>query len=310
MSRPALATVNRDIEKTSESSIGPSAPGRSPIKWARFLRTQLGRAGLIITMFCLLFPIYWLLQSSISTERELFHTPTYFFPPHPTFQGYIATWRLISPDLLHSLIISCGVVVLDCALAVSAGYGLFLARVRKTAALVSLLVLVGIVFPTILFVVPLNQLLYILHLLNTYPGLILADSLYSTPLGVLLVYTYMLSIPDELTEAASVDGASLSRTLWSVVVPIATPGIAVTAIFAFLGAWGDYLFGETFTSGSTFIPASVSIATLSAANVTSTGPSWQEVMAGSVILALPVLLAVLFAQRYIRVGISAGAIKG
>lgn len=310
MSPLARPAVDQTVQKTSLRTRVPPSPHRSSLKWVSLVRIQLGRLGLTITMCCLLFPIYWLVQSSISTERELFHTPSYFFPPHPTFQGYIATWHLIGPDLLHSLIISCGVVVLDCALAVSAGYGLFLARVQKSAQLVSLLVLVGIVFPAILFVVPLNQLLYTLHLLNTYPGLILADSLYSTPLGVLLVYTYMLSIPQELTEAASVDGASLIRTLRSVVVPIATPGVAVTAIFAFLGAWGDYLFGETFTSGSTIVPASVAIANLSAANVTSAGPSWQEVMAGSVILALPVLLAIMFAQRYIRAGISAGAIKG
>ena len=106
------------------------------------------------------------------------------------------------------MIIATGVVLLDVALAVSAGYGLFLTRVRKTAAVVRLLVLVGIVFPTITFVIPLDQLLYTLHLLNTYPGIILADSLYSTPLGVLIVYTYMLSIPQEMVEAASIDGAS------------------------------------------------------------------------------------------------------
>ena len=79
---------------------------------------------------------------------------TVLLPPHPTFQGYIGAWRLISVDLLHSLVIAAGVVVLDCALAVTAGYGLFLARVRRTATLVRLLVLVGIVFPTILLSSP------------------------------------------------------------------------------------------------------------------------------------------------------------
>ncbi len=166
MSRPALATVEADKPKTTISTIGPSAGHRSSIKWAGLVRPQLGRLGLIITMLCLLFPIYWLLQSSLSTNLELFHTPAYFFPPHPTFQGYIGAWRLTSVDLLHSLVISAGVVVLDCALAVSAGYGLFLARVRKTATLIRLLVLVGIVFPTITFVIPLDQLLVKLHLLK------------------------------------------------------------------------------------------------------------------------------------------------
>jgi multiple sugar transport system permease protein len=307
--RPVLVGVEASGPGSTTSTIGPSPRHRRPRKWAALLRTQFGRVALMITMICLLFPIYWLVQASLSPNGELFHTPPYFFPPHPTFQGYVGAWRLIGVDLLHSLVIAAGVVVLDCALAVSAGYGLFLARVRRSATLVRLLVLVGIVFPTILFVVPLDQLLVTVHLLNTYPGLVLADSLYAAPLGVLIVYTYMLSIPHELVEAASIDGASSARALWSVVVPIAAPAIAVTAIFAFLTAWGDYLFAETFTSGNSIAPASVSIANLSTVGVTSPNPVWDEVMAGSVILALPVLLAVIFAQRYIRMGIS-GAIKG
>jgi multiple sugar transport system permease protein len=307
--RPALVAVEASGPGSTTSTIGSSPRHRRPRKWAALLRTQFGRVALMITMICLLFPIYWLVQASLSPNGELFHTPPYFFPPHPTFQGYAGAWRLISVDLLHSLVIAAGVVVLDCALAVTAGYGLFLARVRRSATLVRLLVLVGIVFPTILFVVPLDQLLVTAHLLNTYPGLVLADSLYAAPLGVLIVYTYMLSIPHELVEAASIDGASPARALWSVVVPIAAPAIAVTAIFAFLTAWGDYLFAETFTSGNSIAPASVSIANLSTVGVTSPNPVWDEVMAGSVILALPVLLAVIFAQRYIRMGIS-GAIKG
>jgi multiple sugar transport system permease protein len=308
MSPPALAPVDAGAAK--KSVMRPSPERRSSAKWLGVLRAQLGRLGLVLTMFCLLFPIYWLIQSSLSTNLALFHTPAYFFPPHPTFQGFIDVWPLISGDLLHSLIISGGVVILDCALAVSASYGLFLARVRKTATLVRLLVLIGIVFPTITFVIPLDQLLYHLHLLNTYEGLILADSLYSTPLGVLIVYTYMVSIPQELVEAASIDGASSARSLWSVIVPITRPAIAVTAIFAFLTGWGDFLFAETFTSSNSILPASIAIYNLSGVAVETGTVVWPEVMAGSLILAVPVLLAIIVAQRYIRIGISAGAIKG
>jgi multiple sugar transport system permease protein len=308
LSPPALAPVEAGGAK--KSVVRPSPPRRSSFKWVAFLRAQLGRLGLVITMFCLLFPIYWLLQSSLSTNFELFHTPAYFFPPHPSFQGFIDAWRLMRVDLLHSLVIATGVVLLDVALAVSAGYGLFLARVRKTATVVRLLVLVGIVFPTITFVIPLDQLLYHLHLLNSYPGLILADSLYSTSLGVLIVYTYMLSIPQEMVEAAHIDGASSTRTLWSVIMPIARPAIAVTAIFAFLTGWGDFLFAETFTSNNNILPASITVYNLRGVAVETGQVVWPEVMAGSLILALPVLLAIIVAQRYIRIGISAGAIKG
>jgi multiple sugar transport system permease protein len=280
----------------------------APVKWLAAVRRVLGGACLIITLFCLLFPIYWLVQSSLSTQLELFHTPAYFFPPHPTLAGLRGAWNVIGPDLLHSAIISVGTVVLTLFLAITAGYGLLLARTRRSATLVRLLVLFGLVFPTITFVIPLDKLLYTLNLLNTYQGLILADSLYAVPLAVLIIYTYMLSIPHELLEAARVDGASSVKVLWSVVIPVARPAVATAAIFAFLAAWGDFLFAETFTNTPSVLPASIGIYNL--IGTTTTVVSWPTVMAGSLILGVPALLAIAFAQRYVRAGISTGALKG
>jgi multiple sugar transport system permease protein len=262
---------------------------------------------LLITMIGLLFPVYWLIQSALSTQLELFHSPAYFFPPHPTLAGLRAAWQIIDSGLWHSFIISAGTVVLSLFLSITAGYGLLLGRARGTGTLVRLLVLFGLVFPTITFVIPLDKILYTLHILNTYQGVILADSLYSVPLGVLIIYTYMLAIPEELIEAAQVDGASSLRVLWKIAIPIAQPAIATAAIFAFLSAWGDFLFAETFASNNQILPASISIYNLT--GVTLQNVNWPEVMAGSLILGVPAVAAVAFAQRYIRAGISAGALK-
>ncbi len=269
---------------------------------------NFGRLFLIITLFGLIFPIYWLVQSSLSTNLDLYHVPVYFFPPHPTLSGLRSAWAIIGPDLWHSAIISVGTVILTLFLAITAGYGLLLSRTRRTATLVRLLVLFGLVFPTITFVIPLDKLLYTLGLLNTYQGLILADSLYVVPLGVLIIYTYMLSIPHELLEAARVDGASSVKVLWSVVVPVARPAVATAAIFAFLAAWGDFLFAETFANSPSVLPAAIGIYNL--IGTTTTVVSWPEVMAGSLILGVPALLAIAFAQRYVVAGISTGALKG
>lgn len=270
-------------------------------------RRSISRVLLLITMICLLFPVYWLIQSALSTQPELFHTPAYFFPPHPTLAGLRDAWQIIDSGLWHSFIISAGTVVLSLFLSITAGYGLLLARARGTGALVRLLVLFGLVFPTITFVIPLDKILYSLHILDTYQGVILADSLYSVPLGVLIIYTYMLAIPNELIEAAQVDGASSLRVLWKIAIPIAQPAIATAAIFAFLSAWGDFLFAETFASNNSILPASISIYNLT--GVTLQNVNWPEVMAGSLILGVPAVAAVAFAQRYIRAGISAGALK-
>jgi multiple sugar transport system permease protein len=276
-------------------------------RWLGASRRSIARGLLLITMICLLFPVYWLIQSALSTNLELFHSPAYFFPPHPTLAGLRDAWQIISGGLWHSLIISVGTVALSLFLAITAGYGLLLARAQRVGGLVRVMVLFGLVFPTITFVIPLDRILYTLHMLDTYQGVILADSLYSVPLGVLIVYTYMLSIPHELIEAAQVDGASSLRVLWSIAVPIARPAIATAAIFAFLSAWGDFLFAETFASNNQILPASIAIYNLT--GLTMQNVNWPEVMAGSLILGIPAVAAVAFAQRYIRAGISAGALK-
>src|ERR1700761_7815323 len=98
----------------------------APFRWLAALRRQFGRLCLLLTLFCLLFPIYWLVQSSLSTQLELFHTPAYFFPPHPTLAGLRGAWHVVGPDLWHSVIISVGTVILSLFLAITAGYGLLL----------------------------------------------------------------------------------------------------------------------------------------------------------------------------------------
>ena len=201
------------------------------------LRRRMGQLLLALTMFCLLFPVYWLVQSSISTQRELFHTPSYIFPPNPSLVGFKEAIPAIAPALGSSAIIACGTVVVTLFVAVTTGYGLTLSRLGAGGSLVRFLVLMGLVFPVIMFVIPLYELFDHFHLLNSYVGLILADSLYSVPLGILIMYTYMLSLPASFGEAASADGASRGRILVSIVLPLSRPAAATTAIFAFLGAW-------------------------------------------------------------------------
>ena len=119
----------------------------------------------------------------------------------------------------------------------------------------------------------------------------------------------MIALPHELTEPPMSTGLHRSRVLWSVVIPMARPAVATTAIFAFLGAWGDFLFAETFTDSDKILPASIGIYNLVSNSATDV-VSWPEVMAGCLILGVPALLAVILAQRYIRSGISTGAVTG
>jgi multiple sugar transport system permease protein len=271
-------------------------------------RAVLGRTALVVTMALLMFPIYWLIQSAFSTQEDLVHEPVYFFPPHPTLEPLRSAWNLVSHGLLNSLTISLGTVVLTLVIAILGAHGIALARSRGGSVISRMMVLLGLVFPTIAFVIPLDLLLYRLHLLDTYVGVVLADSLYAIPLGVVVLYTYMTNIPRTLLEAATVDGASSFRILRSVVVPLSIPAIATTAILAFLFAWSDFLFAATFLSDEQKLPASIVIYDLLGGTSTQI-VDWPEVMAASLLLALPAMIAIGAAHHYIRTGLGAGAVK-
>lgn len=266
-----------------------------------------GRILLILGIAALLVPVYWLAKSAFSSNTQLFKDPPELFPSPPSLAGFDGILATIVPDLGTSAIIAVGCVVLTLIVSLPTAFGLSLLRGGRGTGVSKLVVLGTLMFPSIMFVIPLYNLFYQVGLLNTLPSLIIADSIYAVPLGILVTYTYFTTIPAETIEAAQIDGASQFKVFLRIVCPLSLPAIATTGIFAFLFGWGDYLFAVTFGAGRDFTPATIAISGLvqGQAGVTP----WPEVMAGSVLLCIPALIAVLFAQRYITSGLSAGAIK-
>jgi multiple sugar transport system permease protein len=266
-----------------------------------------GRILLILGIVVLLVPIYWLVKSAFSDNTQLFLDPPQFFPVPISTIGFEQIFGTIAPDLGVSAVIAIGCVVLTLIVALPTAFGLTLLQGGKGSGISKLVVLLSLMFPSIMFVIPLYSLFYQAHLLNTIPGLIIADSIYAVPLGILVSYTYFMTIPAESIEAARIDGASQFVVFFRIVCPLSLPAITTSAIFAFLFGWGDYLFAVTFGAGRNITPATIAISGLvqGQAGVTP----WPQVMAGSVLLCIPALVAILFAQRYITSGLSAGAVK-
>jgi len=266
-----------------------------------------GRVLLVLAIAALLIPIYWLVKSAFSSNTQLYANPPQFFPIPPTLDGFNAIFSTIVPDLGVSAVIAIGCVILTLVISLPSAYGLTLLSGSGSTGISKLVVLGTLMFPSIMFVIPLYSFFYQIGILNTVVALIIADSIYAVPLGVLVSYTYFSTIPGETIEAAVVDGASQRKVFLRIVCPLGMPAIATTAIFAFLFGWGDYLFAVTFGAGRGLTPASIAIAGLvqGQAGVTP----WPEVMAGAVLLCIPALVAVLFAQKYITSGLAAGAIK-
>jgi multiple sugar transport system permease protein len=145
-----------------------------------------------------------------------------------------------------------------------------------------------------------------LHLLNTYEGLILADSSYAVPFVIVVLRAFLVGFPKEMRESSLVDGAGELRTLVSVVIPLAAPGIVTVALFSFLFAWSDFFFALTLTSSQTMQPMTLSLYLYLSSHLNE----WNLAMASAVFAAIPSVILLVAAQRYIRSGPTLGAVKG
>lgn len=252
----------------------------------------------------MLFPLYWVLVSALKTVSQLFAYPPSFFPSTPQWSIFPQVFQQQSSHLLTSLIVSVGVVVLSLIVTLPAAYALAQFRMRITVVLVLILLVVQMI-PSVSLS---NALFLIFHhfgLLNSYQGLILADSTYSIPFDVLILRAFFQGIPGEIIEAALVDGASDWRALWRIILPVSQSAVITAGLFSFLFAWGDFLFALTMTTSNTIQPITLSIYRYLGTNTTD----WNALMATAVLTSIPAAILLIFAQRYITSGISTTGLK-
>jgi ABC-type glycerol-3-phosphate transport system permease component len=182
-----------------------------------------------------------------------------------------------------------------------------IARLRfRGKGLVLSFVLAVSMFPQIAMLSPLYLLLRALGLINTYPGLVLPYLTFTMPLTIWLLVGFFRQLPGDLEDAARMDGAGPVRTLWEVVLPLAAPGLAATAILTFLYSWNEFLFALSFTLGPERYTVPVAIALFRGQYQVP----WGQVLAASVVATVPVALIVIVAQRRIVSGLTSGAVKG
>jgi multiple sugar transport system permease protein len=284
---------------TVQAAPGHVALSRRHRSHARSLgMTALG----VLFLAVMIFPVYWMVNTSLQANAGA-ATATWF-PFQPTFEGYIAAFQQQIGNFLSSMVISLGTVVVTLLFATPAAYGLARFRMRGTRAFL-LVLLVTQMIPTIVIANALYTLFNDVNLLNTYWGLILADSAAQIPFSILLMRAFMESIPPSLVEAALVDGANNFRAFVSIVIPISRNAIVTAALFTFLGAWGDFLIALTLTSTTAVRPITLGIYNYIGSNVTD----WAPVMATAVLASLPAVVLLVVAQKYIAAGALGGAVK-
>jgi multiple sugar transport system permease protein len=258
----------------------------------------------VLILAVMLFPLYWMLNASFLRSQDLVsRTPTWF-PAHPTLDGYRNALSSQGGHLLISLVVSLGAVVITLLVAAPAAYGI--AKLRAPSRRVLLIVLLiaqmipGIVMANSLYVAADR-----LQLINSPIALVLADSTLCVPFATLILQSFLRSVPHEIIEAAAIDGASRLRTFVSMILPLSRNALITAALFSFLFAWADFLFGVTMTTQDDRAPVTVGIFRFIGAHLTD----WNSVMATGVIASIPAAVLLVIAQRYVAAGIGNGAVK-
>ncbi|MBA3343092.1 MAG: carbohydrate ABC transporter permease [Gemmatimonadaceae bacterium] len=279
-------------------------PGSSARQRDRLARILL-YALLVIGAVMALLPMVWMVSASLMPSGEASTYPPHFFPSRVTLDHYVDLFTRLNLGryLLNSAFVAFVVTASSLAINSMAGYAFAKMRFRGRDRLFRTLS-TGLVLPVQVAMLPLFLLLKNLGLINTYWGVIIPG--LASIFGIFLVRQYALAIPDEMLDAARVDGASEFRIFWSIVVPGIVPILATLAIWTFLATWNDFMWPLIVLSDESRYTLPVALANLAGEHVQDT----ELMMAGSVITVVPVMLVFLFLQRYYIQGVMAGSVKG
>jgi multiple sugar transport system permease protein len=262
-----------------------------------------------------IFPVYWMFSTSLKPPDQIIQNPPVFFPSQPQFNSYKVILGLPTDIpmqttingarfLVNSFIIALSTTFLTLLMAIPGAYGLARTRIRGRTAYL-LFLLTAQMLPSVLIVIPLFVLFKPLGLINTYAGVIIADTALALPFAIIIMRTSFLQIPLDLEEAALIDGCSRLQSLARIVVPLIRSGIIAVAMFSFLTAWGEFVFALSFLQNVDLQPVSVGIFSFIGMYTTQ----WGSLMAFSVMIALPALIAFMLLQRHFISGLTTGAVK-
>ena len=263
----------------------------------------------VLLLCLLLFPLFWIVVTSLKTEKEIFQIPPTLFPRVLNTKSYVAQVATDDFNMFqsfgNSLVISVGATLIAVVLAVPASYGIAKYHFKGKKAIL-LGFLVTQMLPVSVLLTPMFILFKNTHVYNTPVAAILADATIGIPFSVLILKNYFASIPKELEEAAYIDGCNRFTAFIRVLIPIAKPGVVVCSVFSFLYAWGDLAYGMTFIIDQTKRPITAGIFNF----MGQYGTKWSYLTAFAVVTIIPVALIFIFMQKYIISGMTSGAVKG
>jgi multiple sugar transport system permease protein len=254
-----------------------------------------------------LVPLLWIVLTSIKPESAL-TSSLVSVAFHPTVSSYKYIWSMVGIPILRSFEICIPTVIIVVVLGILSGYGLANLRDqfgRRVARIALLAAIILQLVPQAISVIPLYSVLASWRLINSIPGVVLADSELLLPLAILLLWPFVAQVPSELTDAAQIDGAAGRVVLLRIIVPLIKNGVITVAVFVFCLVWGEFIYAATFINSSDLMPISVILVD----QVGSFQANWNQLMALATISSLPIVLVFLGSQRYIRSGLLIGAFR-
>ena len=291
---------------------------RSPV--GRFLWKVPFWTLIALIFIYALFPFYWALRSAFTPDPALFATPIQYIPHHPTLQHFrdVLSSDFFRRALLNSTIVAGSVTLISLTIGSVAAYALGRFRFRGKSPVLYLMLSMTI-FPQIAILGALYTMFSGFHIVgpidfpklyDTEWALIFSYLIFTLPFTIWVLTGFMRALPADLEEAAYVDGATPLQVFYKVLLPLIAPGLVTTGLLAFIAAWNEYLFALSFIQTPSKYTVPVAITSFTGASGNAFQTPWGQLMAATVVVTVPLIVATLLLQKRILAGLTAGAVKG
>lgn len=263
---------------------------------------------IVILNLIMLFPVYWIVVSSMQPSSALMNLPPRFVPESLFLDNYLRIFSIFKyiRFFFNSFVVSMGTVVTVFIIAIPAGYS-FSRYFFKGKGIMLTSIMSVQMFPVVVILVSLYSFYMRWKLLNTYQGLILADTTFALPLSIMLMKSFFDTLPRSLDESAKIDGAGRFRILFLILIPLTKPGLVAVGIYTFLNSWDDFLLALTIMQKVNMKTITIGLAQ---SFLGEYAYDYGALMAFCVIGSLPIVLFFIAFQKYMISGLTAGAVKG
>lgn len=273
-------------------------------RFGRGVRVAAMWTLLIVLAVVVLYPLLWMVTNALKTNAELFTNP-FALPASPIWQNFATAWRQGVGDFVFtSVSLTVLATLITELISAWAAYGLTRVSIPLNRTF-TVLVLAGLMLAPTVALIPLVKMFQGMGLYDSFLGLLILYMAFRIPFTVFLMRAYMLDLPREVDEAASIDGASRAATFWRIILPMSMPIVITTIVLNVLQNWNEYLFAMVFTSGTGVQTLPVGLADLMSKN----GTQYPVVFAGMVMAALPMVILFFVCQRYFVRGLAGGVGK-